>query len=167
MTSSAEKLVKYTIKKITGSFDLDYSQVKLLTKKVVKTAKNFDESLLGMMEDLMDLGNVGSEEELKDFDIDVLKLYCKIKSLDDTLSDRKIVASVWKNLQEEFEMDSDDSENDSEDESVVSSDESGSDEEESPEPVIISKKGPTVEFTEDGSSELTVDSPKKKSKKRN
>ena len=161
MTSSAEKLVKYTIKKITGSFDLDYAQVKLLTKKVVKTAKNFDESLLGMMEDLMDLGNVGSEDELKDFDIDVLKLYCKIKSLDDSLSDRKIVASVWKNLQEEFELDSDD-ESESEDESVVSSDDESSDSDEESEPVIISKK---VESFDE--SDITVDSPKKKSKKKN
>ena len=161
MTSSAEKLVKYTIKKITGSFDLDYAQVKLLTKKVVKTAKNFDESLLGMMEDLMDLGNVGSEDELKDFDIDVLKLYCKIKSLDDSLSDRKIVASVWKNLQEEFELDSDD-ESESEDESVVSSDDESSDSDEESEPVIISKKVESVD-----ESDITVDSPKKKSKKKN
>jgi len=110
MSSSAEKLVKYTIKLISKSYDLDYEEVKNVSKKVIKSARNYDDQLLGMMEEMLDLGNVGSEEELEEFDIDTLRIYCRIKDLDDTLSDKKIRASVWNSIQEEFELDTDDDE---------------------------------------------------------
>ena len=133
MGVSAEKLVKSCIKQITKSQDLDYSEVKNDCKKIVKMAKKFDEQLLGMMEDLLDLSNVGSEEELEDFDIEVLKMYCRIKELDDSLSDKKIRAQVWNNMQEEFELSDDetDSEDESEDETEDES------ETEEPEPKIV------------------------------
>ena len=133
MGVSAEKLVKSCIKQITKSQDLDYSEVKNDCKKIVKMAKKFDEQLLGMMEDLLDLSNVGSEEELEDFDIEVLKMYCRIKELDDSLSDKKLRAQVWNNMQEEFELSDDetDSEDESEDETEDES------ETEEPEPKIV------------------------------
>ena len=113
---SAEKLVKYTLKSIAKMQDLDYDELKSQGKKVIKMARDYDQQNLGFMEDLLDLGNVGCIEELFDFDIEVLKMYCRIKELDDSLSDRKIVESVWKNMQEEFEQESDsDSEPESED----------------------------------------------------
>ena len=122
MTNSCEKLLKYTIKSISKKFEIEYSALKDSLKKVLKVAKNYDESLLGMMEEMMDLGNVGSPEELEDFNIEVLKVYCKIKELDTEGSDRHIRGRVWHNIESEFELD-DESEEDSEDESVVESEE--------------------------------------------
>jgi len=122
MTNSCEKLIKYTIKSISKKFEIDYSTLKDALKKVLKVARNYDESLLGMMEEMMDLGNIGSPEELDDFDIDTLKVYCKIKEIDDSGSEKHIRARVWKNIESEFELD-DSEEEESEDESVVESDE--------------------------------------------
>ena len=123
---SAEKLVKYTVKYISKTQELDYNELKNSSKKVIKMAREFDQQLLGLMEDLLDLANVGSIEELFEFDIEVIKTYCRIKDLDDTLSDRKLVESVWKNMQEEFELDESDSgdsetDSESEDESDIES----------------------------------------------
>ena len=130
MGTSAEKLVKYTIKFMAKTYDINYDEAKVYCKKVLKMSKKFDEQLLGMMEDLLDLNNVGSIEELSEYDIEVLKMYCRIKELDDTLPDKKIIESVWENMQEEFELDSGtDSDSDTEPES-----------EPEPEPVIIKKK---------------------------
>ena len=114
MDTTAEKLVKYCIKTIAKKQELDYSELKNDCKKVLKMSKMFDQQLMGMMEELLDLGNVGSEEELDDFDINVLKVYCRIKELDDTVSDKKIKSGVWKNIQEEFELNESDEESDEE-----------------------------------------------------
>ena len=118
MSHSSEKLVKYTVKTISKKYNIDYEELKQVTKKIIKTARNADETLLGMMEELLDLGNVGCEEELEDFDPEVLKVYCRIKEIDDSGSDKHLRARVWKNIESEFELDS---EEDSEDESVVDS----------------------------------------------
>jgi len=117
MSTSAEKLVKQTIKLLAKTLELDYDELKMDAKKVVKMARNFDESLLGLMEELLDLGNIGSQEELEDFSLDTLKVYCKIKEIDDSGSDRTLRARVWQHIEEEFELESDESE----DESVVDS----------------------------------------------
>lgn len=142
---SAEKLVKYCIKHIAKYEDLDYDKLKINSKKVIKMARDFDQQLLGLMEDLLDLVNVGSIEELYDFDIEVIRMYCRIKDLDDSVSDRKLIESVWKNMQEEFELDESDSE--SEDQVIVDEEtESESESEEPPptpakaEPIKKSKK---------------------------
>ena len=78
MAASSEKLVKKAIKTIADSSSVEYEQLKGLCKKVIKVARNHDEELLGTMESLLDLVNVSSEEELADFDIEVLKIYCRI-----------------------------------------------------------------------------------------
>jgi hypothetical protein len=83
-----------------------------------------------MMEEIMDLGNVGSEEELEEFNPEVLKIYCRIKEIDESGSEKSLRARVWNHIEEEFELSDDD---ESEDESVVESDE------EEPEPVKIKK----------------------------
>jgi hypothetical protein len=142
MSNSAEKLVKYTIKLISKSYDLDYEEVKNVTKKVIKNARNYDEQLLGMMEEMLDLGNIGSEEELEEFDIEVLKLYCRIKDLDDSLSDKKIRQNVWNSIQEEFELDSDEEDSDSDNDSEISESEitSLNEPEPEPEPEPVKKK---------------------------
>jgi hypothetical protein len=113
MSTSAEKLVKQTIKLLAKSLELDYDELKLDAKKVVKMARNFDESLLGLMEELLDLGNIGSQEELEEFGYDTLKVYCKIKEIDDSGSERSLRARVWQHIEEEFELESDDDEEDS------------------------------------------------------
>jgi hypothetical protein len=115
-STTCEKLVKYTVKSIAKKYNIDYDELKSSVKKVVKIAKNFDESLLGMMEEIMDLGNVGSPEELEDFNIEVLKIYCKIKELDTDGSDRHIRSRVWKNIESEFELEEDSEEEDSDQE---------------------------------------------------
>ena len=94
MSTSAEKLVKQTIKLLAKTLELDYDELKMDAKKVVKMARNFDESLLGLMEELLDLGNIGSQEELEEFSLDTLKVYCKIKEIDDSGSDRTLRSRV-------------------------------------------------------------------------
>ena len=110
MANSAEKLVKQTIKLLSKTQQLDYEELKMDAKKLIKAARNFDEYLLGMMEEIMDLSNVGSQEELEDFDIEVLKIYCRIKDLDQEGSDKHIRSRVWKNIESEFEIDESDEE---------------------------------------------------------
>jgi hypothetical protein len=136
-STTCEKLVKYTIKSIAKKYQLDYDELKSNLKKIVKTAKNYDETILGMMEEIMDLTNVGSPEELDDFDINVLKIYCKIKDLDTEGSDKHIRSRVWKNIESEFEIeDSEEEEEDSEEEEEDSEEE----EEELPPPPIVIKE---------------------------
>jgi hypothetical protein len=142
MANSAEKLVKYTVKFMSKTYDINYEEAKAQCKKVIKMSKKFDEQLLGMMEELLDLSNVGSIEELAEFDIDVLKTYCRIKELDDSLPDKKIIESVWNNMQEEFELDSDSGSED--DSGSETEDDSGSEEEE-PVPVPVAVAEPVKE----------------------
>jgi hypothetical protein len=146
MTNSAEKLVKQTIKIIAKSQDLDYEELKHDAKKIVKAARNYDDNLLGMMEEIMDLGNVGSQEELDDFNVEVLKIYCRIKELDDSGSDRTVRNRVWANIEEEFEIDSDE-----EDLEEIEEEESETEPEPEPEPEpvkVVKQKKPKAEKAE-------------------
>ena len=111
MGTSAEKLVKHTIKLISKTQELDYEELKSDAKKIIRLARKYDEQLYGMMEELLDLGNVGDEEELAEFDIEVLKIYCRIKEIDDSGSEKSLRSKVWINIQEEFELESEESEN--------------------------------------------------------
>ena len=134
-STNCEKLVKYTIKSVSKKYGIDYEELKAVLKKVVKTAKSYDESILGMMEEIMDLGNVGSIEELEDFNIEVLKIYCRIKEIDiENISERHIVSRVWKHIESEFELDEEDEDDEDSDLSEDDSEEE-SDEEEEEEPV--------------------------------
>jgi hypothetical protein len=152
MTNSAEKLVKQTIKLLAKTQELDYEELKVDAKKLIKIARNYDETLLGLMEELLDLGNIGSPEEISEFSIETLKVYCKIKEIDDSGSDRTIRSRVWRNIEEEFELDSDDEEGLSEDDELSEIDENDELSEievvreitpvpqSTPEPVPVSKK---------------------------
>jgi hypothetical protein len=139
MSNSAEKLVKQTIKLISKTHELDYEELKLDAKKLIRAARNFDENLLSMMEEMMELRNVGSEEELEDFNPEVLKIYCQIKEIDDSGSEKSLRVKVWKNIEEEFELDEDsdldENESDSEPESEL---------EPEPEPVVKKKRSKKV-----------------------
>ena len=136
MSTSAEKLVKQTIKLLSKTQDLDYEELKVDAKKIIKSARNYDESLLGMMEELMDLGHAESPEDLEEFNIEVLKIYCKIKDVDDSGSDKSIRARVWELIEEEM-----DEESVSESEVEVESDQETETEPE-PEPVKVKSKKP-------------------------
>jgi len=113
MAITSEKLVKYVIKNVAKKYELDYEEMKGSLKKIIKMARNNDQSMLGMMEEIMDLSNIGSEEELEEFSIEVLQIYCRIKELDDSGSERQLRSRVWKNMESEFELD--DEEEDEED----------------------------------------------------
>jgi len=145
---SSEKYVKQALKVIAKLNDVDYEQLKRATKKVLKAAKESDERQLGLMEELLDMtNNVSCEEDLDEFDIEVLKVYCQIKDLDPSGSDKSIRSRVWMNFEEEYGGSDDDSEDD------VSEDLSDEEEEEEseievevkqkkgkkPEPVVIKK----------------------------
>jgi hypothetical protein len=122
MTTSAEKLVKQTIKTIAKMHELDYTELKSENKKIMKMARTFDQELLGLMEELLDLPDCASIEELADFNIEALKIYCRIKELDDSGSDKSIRKRVWEYLEtedSESEYESEDSDQESEAESEV------------------------------------------------
>jgi hypothetical protein len=141
MSTSAEKLVKQTIKLISKTQDLEYEELKIDAKKLIKAARVYDETLLGMMEEMMDISNVSSPEELEDFNIEVLKIYCRIKELDDSGSDRSIRHRVWENMELEFEVDDSDEESDEEPDVEEVDEES----EPEPEPVKVKSRKPKAE----------------------
>jgi hypothetical protein len=132
---SAEKLVKSCIKQISKDQELDYDEVKDDCKKILKMAKKFDEQLLETMEALMELSNVGSLEELDEFDSDILRMYCQIKELDDSVSEKKLRVMVWEHMQEEFELSDSETDSDSD-----SEDEGSEDSETEPEPEVEVKE---------------------------
>lgn len=133
--TSSEKLVRQTIKLITKNFNLDYENVKKSSKKIVKMAKIFDEKMLGMMEELLDLARINSEEELVDFDVEVLMMYCRIKDLEpDVDSEKGLRKAVWANFEEEY------GDSDSEEDSEPESDLESESEPEPPEKPVKSKK---------------------------
>jgi hypothetical protein len=136
MSITAEKLVKTCIKQIAKTQELDYDDCKEDCKKVIKMARKFDDQLLGIMEDLLELSNVGSPEDLEEFDIEVLKVYCRIKELDDSLSEKKLRAQIWEHMQEEFELDSE-SEEETDSEEDLSDESSEEESEPDPEPKIV------------------------------
>jgi hypothetical protein len=105
-STSAEKLVKQTIKLLSKTRGLDYEELKVDVKKIIKLARTFDDSLLGIMEEIMDLGNVGSIEELEEFSSETLRIYCRSKYLDESGSDKTLRMRIWENIEEEFELDS-------------------------------------------------------------
>ena len=116
MSTNAEKIVKYLIKTISKVHGIDYSVLKNTSKKIIKLARNYDEQLLGTLEELLDLNNISSEKELAEFDIETLKLYSRIKDIeyDDSYSDKIIRKNVWAYIEEEMDAEGDSEEDDSE-----------------------------------------------------
>jgi hypothetical protein len=182
---NSEKLVKSTVKLIAKITNLDYEKLKNDTKKIVKMAKNYDQEVLGMMEEMLDLSNVSSEEELVDFNLTVLQVFCRVKELDiDGLSEKHVRRIVWQYMEEEM-MDDDDSE-DEEDDDFIDDDESEDEEDEEEEEVIeipvkqkrgkkeVTVKIPTVnpepepeQVAQPETEVVEVEKPTKKSSKKN
>jgi hypothetical protein len=157
MDTSAEKLVKQTIKLLAKTQDLDYEELKMDAKKVIRMARNYDEFVLGSMEEIMDLGNVASQEELADFSIETLKIFCRIKDIDDSGSDKSVRSRVWEIIEEEFEFNSEI--DDDEDVSVVDSESEPELEtipEPEPEPVVEIKKVKRVKKQPTAEKEVVI-----------
>jgi hypothetical protein len=177
---NSEKLVKSTVKLIAKIANLDYEKLKNDTKKIVKMAKNYDQEVLGMMEEILDLSNVSSEEELVDFNLTVLQVFCRVKEIDiDGFSEKHIRKLVWKYMEEEMidEEESDEDDDDFINDEEEESDESDDDEEEVIELPVKSTKGkkdtivkiPTVNPEPEIIQELVPEeekTPKKSSKKK-
>jgi hypothetical protein len=140
MNNNYEKLVKSALKQVAKVNELDYEKLKTDAKKIIKLAKTYDEQLLGMMEELLDLNNVSCEEELVDFDVDVLKIYCRIKEIElDGSSDRSIRRKVWENIELENEVD-DESDDSDESNFIEEESETEPEPEPEPEPVVVKEK---------------------------
>jgi len=135
---NSEKIVKYAIKTIAKATDLDYEELKNASKKVIKMAKTYDAELLSRIEEIIELQDVTSEEELTEFDVDTLRLFCRVKEIEHSSSEKSVRHSVWKYIEEQFELE----ETDSEDEESLVEESESSDEE--PEPVAKEKKKTVV-----------------------
>ena len=102
-------------KTISKATDLDYDELKDASKKGLKMAKRYDSELLGRIEEILELQDIISEEEMLEFDIDTLKLFCKIKEIEYSDTEKSIRHQVWKFIEEQLDMDdSDDSDDESE-----------------------------------------------------
>jgi hypothetical protein len=138
---SAEKYVKHALKLIAKVNGVDYEKLKISVKKVIKEARNHDQRQLGLMEELLDLtNNVSCLEDLDEYDMEVLNIYCQIKDIDQSGTEKAIKARVWENFEEEY--------GDSEEDSIESESSEPEDESEveveivskKPKPVVIMKK---------------------------
>jgi len=120
---NTEKLLKYAIKTIAKATDLDYDELKDISKKSLKMAKKYDSELLGRIEEILELQDITSEEETTEFDVDTLRLFCRIKEIDHSDSEKSVRHQVWKYLEEQLDMDDSDDSDDSLVEESESSDE--------------------------------------------
>ena len=130
---SAEKFVKQALKTISKINQLEYEELKQMSKKIIRNARNYDESMLGVMEEMMDISQISSEEDLEEFNIATLRTYCQIKDINPDGSERSVRARVWESIQEEYGSDGSD-------EFEEESDESEPEPEPEPEPVVKKKK---------------------------
>jgi len=140
---STETFVKQAVKTIAKVNGADYEELKRTVKKVLKSARNYDQSQLGIMEELLDFtNNVSCIEDLVEYDIETLRVYCQIKELDPSGSDKSLRARVWENFEEEYGHGSDDESQVDSDEldSEESADESEEELPPPPPPVVIKKK---------------------------
>jgi len=145
---NSEKIVKLAIKTIAKATDMEYEELKAVSKKVLKMAKTYDSELMARIEEILELQEVTSEEEMLEFDVDTLKMFCDVKEIEHSGTEKSVRHNVWKYLEEQFEMDDDS-------ESEEGSEDLGSEPEEEPEPeevipvpVKVSKKKKPVESTD-------------------
>ena len=94
-----ESMLKKTLKLISNDFELKYEDLKNCNKKYLKAAKSYDKNLYSNINELIELNDISSTEELDEYDIEILKMYCKLRDIDHSGSD----SSVRKRLAEYFE----------------------------------------------------------------
>jgi len=145
---NSEKIVKLAIKRIAKATDIKYEELKAISKKVLKMAKTYDLELMARIEEILELQDVSSEEELLEFDVDTLKMFCDVKEIEHSGTEKSVRHNVWKYLEEQFEMDESEEGSDSESDQE-------SDEEPEPEeviPVKVSKKKKSVEVVNESTA---------------
>ena len=123
--------LKKTLKLISKEYEIPYEELKGSARKYLKTAKTYDESLYQRIEELIELNDISDVAELNEYDIDVIKMFCKLKEIDFSGTEKEIrkrVAQFFEDLFEDLEeLDSSDEESESEPESEsVDSDEESS-----------------------------------------
>ena len=127
--------LKKTLKLISKEYEIPYEELKGTARKYLKTAKTYDESLYQRIEELIELNDISDVVELNEYDIDVIKMFCKLKDIDFSGSEKEIrkrVAQFFEDLFEDLEeLDSESEESESETEpesdSVDSDEESNTD----------------------------------------
>ena len=119
----AEVILKKTLKHLSSTFKISYNDIKMASRKYLKVARNQDENFYSTVEQLLDLTEVSSEEELGEIDLGVLKLYCRLKDLDETVSEKHIRKNIWEHLMEEYDDDEEEDDEDDELEDLEEEDE--------------------------------------------
>ena len=127
--------LKKTLKLISKEYEIPYEELKGTTRKYLKTAKTYDESLYQRIEELIELNDISDVAELNEYDIDVIKMFCKLKEIDFSGTEKEIrkrVAQFFEDLFEDLEeLDSESEETESESEESQSEESVDSDEESS------------------------------------
>ena len=128
--------LKKTLKLISKEYEIPYEELKGTARKYLKTAKTYDESLYQRIEELIELNDISDVAELNEYDIDVIKMFCKLKEIDFSGTEKEIrkrVAQFFEDLFEDLEeLDSESEESEeseseeSESEESVDSDEESS-----------------------------------------
>jgi hypothetical protein len=119
--------IKKTIKVISKEYEIPYEELKNTVKKYLKSAKSYDDNLYSTIDELLVLVDINSLEEIDEFDINTLKMLCKLRDIDMSGSEkdiRKRVRDYFEELFEDIESDEDSEESDesvSDDESEVDS----------------------------------------------
>ena len=112
--------LKKTLKLISKEYEVPYEELKGTARKYLKTAKTYDESLYQRIEELIELNDISDVAELNEYDIDVIKMFCKLKDIDFSGSEKEIrkrVAQFFEDLFEDLEeLDSESEETESESE---------------------------------------------------
>lgn len=120
---SVQHIFKHAIKTISKEYEIPYENLKVSLKKHIKMIKNFDENVLNMIEEVIELDEVTSIDELKQYNPDVLKLYCRLKEIDSSGTDTVVLKRVWQFIEENMESDDSGESDDSDEDSFIDDDE--------------------------------------------
>jgi hypothetical protein len=111
--------IKKTLKVISKEYEIPYEELKNTAKKYLKSAKSYDENLYTTIDELLALVDINTLEEIDEFDINTLKMLCKLRDIDMSGSEKDIRKRVRDYFEELFEdIDSDEDSEEESDESV-------------------------------------------------
>lgn len=98
-----EVILKKSLKVISKEYQIKYEDLKSVSKKYLKSAKEFDESLYPSIDSLIELNDISSIEEIDEYDIDIIKMYCKLREIPCSGSEKEIRKNVTEYFEELFE----------------------------------------------------------------
>jgi len=136
-----EVQLKKTLKVISKEYEIPYEDLKNTSKKYLKYAKSYDTTLYQTIDELLELVEISDVSEIDEYDINTIKMFCKLRDIDFSGSEKEIrkrVASYFEDLFEELddsELDDEDSDSDSDSESDPEEPDS-----EPEEPVVVKSK---------------------------